>query len=120
MNFDLTTFDASKALTLRQAIDTGRLTFRGRKPTLLLVQRWSNPRIGCKPLGPGGPCLVLPAIITGREKLTMPEWIDWFVRERSTLMIDAAKRLVVPVSQAKLEERAEKAKQRMRKVGVNC
>lgn len=121
---DLATFDASRALTLRQAIDTGRLAFRGRKPTLSLVQRWANPKAGCRPLGPGTTQIVLPTIITGRERLAMPEWVDWFVRERSRLMVEAARKmLVAPVpppvpSAARMASRDRRATKRLRELGA--
>jgi hypothetical protein len=117
---DLNTFDQTKALTLRDAAATGKLNNKGRKPGLSLLQRWSNPKRGRQPVGPGGPRIVLPTIITGRERLTMPEWVDWFVRQCTAVMIQANRELTVPPSQAQLEKRAEAAKARLRKQGVKC
>lgn len=117
---DFDTFDAGRAITLRMAIDTGKLTFRGRKPTLALVQRWANPKRGCSPLGPTGPRIVLASVLTGRERMTMPAWVDEFVRERTGAMVQAARKLSIPPSPADLEKRSEAAKARMRAMGVKC
>ena len=117
-NLDI--FEAARAMTLREAISSGRLNIRGRKPTLAVVQRWANPRRGCHPVGESGPQLVLPTVLTSRERLTMPEWVDWFVASRASILVASARKLIVPPTNAELEKRAEAAKARMRANGVKC
>lgn len=110
---DLGTFDSSRSITLRQAIDANLLSFKGRKPSLALVQRWANPRRGLLPTGPSGRRLVLPTVLTGREKLTMPEWVDWFVAQRSAALVENARRIIAPVARTEAERRGREAMRRM-------
>jgi hypothetical protein len=91
---DLATFDASRAINLRDAIRSGILNIRGKRPSLQVTQRWANPNRGCMPIGDAGPRLVLPTVQVGRERLTMPEWVEAFVRERAALMVDRSRRLM--------------------------
>lgn len=110
---DLNTFDASRAITLRQAISSGKLNLRGKMPSLPILQRWANPRCGCRPLGKDGPVLIFPTVATARLRLTMPEWVDWFVKQRVAIIVDGSKRLVIPPTDAEVKERAHAAMRRM-------
>jgi hypothetical protein len=91
---DLDTFDPARAISLRDAIQAGYFTIKGRRPCLQVVQRWANPNRGCAPVGENGPRLILPTLKVGVSKLTMPEWCEAFVRERQAMIIERAKKLM--------------------------
>lgn len=110
---DLSTFDASRAWTLREAISSDKLNLRGRRPSLAVVQRWANPRRGCQPTGKDGRAIVLPTVATGRERLTMPEWVDWFVATRTAILVEHSRKLNVPPSTAEVQKRGRDAMKRM-------
>lgn len=115
MEGDLLTFDERQALTLRDAIKTGKLDFCGRRPSLEKVQRYA--REGCRPVE-GGPLVVLRTVIRGRRRLTMASWLDAFVAARKQLILDHVRRLPTPVSDAAVERNANAALGRMRKKGL--
>ncbi len=94
MLIDLATFDEAKAITLRAAANSGRLSQKGRRPSIQMVQRWANRKRGFKPVGLNGPTIYLATVKTARELLTMPEWVDAFVSESQRIRIEWTRRLV--------------------------
>jgi hypothetical protein len=54
----------------------------GKRLNLEVCRRFANPRKGCRPLGKGGPRIVLPTVLWMGEKRTMPEWCVAFERAR--------------------------------------
>lgn len=91
---DLSTFDEQRAITLRDAIQAGYLNVNGRRPSLQVVQRWANPKRGCRPIGLAGPAIVLPTVTMGKSRLLMPEWAQAFQRERRAVAVDRARKLM--------------------------
>jgi hypothetical protein len=84
---NLNAFDFATAWTLRQAAESGKFSYKGKRLGVSLLQRWANPNKGRLPIGSQGPRVVLPSLLTGRERLVMPEWIDWFVAEVRRVML---------------------------------
>ena len=111
-------FNAARSLSLRDVMVSGRLAMRGRRPSLQIIQRWANPKRGYAPIGREGPVLVLPTVISGREKLTMPEWVDWFIAERRRIIVEHTRKLVVPATDTEVARNAARAMERMQKRGV--
>lgn len=87
MLIDISTFDLAKAITLRDVIACDKLNFKGKPPSLEVVQRYANAKLGYRPIGSSGPRVVLPSVMTGRERLTMPEWVDAFLAEVRRVML---------------------------------
>ena len=85
---DLAQFDDSRAWTLREARESGKFDRHGRRPHLRQVSQWA--KRGLRPF-PGGPVIVLPSIRSGRNRLTMPEWVDYFVKARQAALAEQAR-----------------------------
>lgn len=86
---DLTTFDLSRAITLRDAVRAGLLNLKGKRPNVQVAQRWANPNRGWL-ASARGPRLVLPTVKHGRERLLMPEWCEAWMRERAAIVVQTA------------------------------
>lgn len=87
---DLATFDVDRAISLREVANGGTLSIRGKRPSLQMTQRYANPKRGCLPAGSQGPRIVLPTVLVGKERLTLPEWVSWFAAKRREIMIGRA------------------------------
>lgn len=83
LKIDLAGYDDARSIDLNQA----RRLIRGRRGhgNVETVRRWANPARGCRPRGPQGPVLVLPALKISGEWRTMPEWVEAFERKRQEL-----------------------------------
>lgn len=83
LGIDLRGFDGTRAITMSQA----RKIIRGRKgdASVETVRRWASPHTGCRPAGPDGPLLVLPAVRLNGLLYTMAEWVEAFERARQEL-----------------------------------
>ncbi len=115
-----TELDIRRALTLRQVRDTYELKGRGnRKLNLETLRRWANSKRGYRPAGKNGPVLVLPTLLRGGEHLTLPEWVEWFLREADHIR-DSARRSPLVVSRKTEQREAEAARKRLRKSGLEC
>lgn len=78
--------DPARALTLREVRERYHFKGRGNRPiNLHTLRRWANPKRGFRPAGLDGPTLLLPALLRGNELITMPEWVDWFVKESNRI-----------------------------------
>lgn len=75
---ELAPYDDATSLDMTGA----RALLRGRygSAALEVVRRYANPRRGCRPMGPDGPMIVLPAVKSGGRLRTMRQWCEAFTR----------------------------------------
>lgn len=87
---DPATFNADDAWDLSDVARSGLIPGReaGKRICLQTVQRYANRKKGCRPLGPAGPRLVLPAILQGHKHKTMKAWVELF--RKKALEVEAA------------------------------
>lgn len=115
LRIDPDSFDAAKALDLEAA----RKLLRGRWGDLgwSTAHRWATH--GCRPAGKDGPVLVLPTLLLSGRRLTMPEWVAKFERERARLgMAAQPDRARMPRPRRQREAAHKRAEERLRKAGV--
>jgi hypothetical protein len=75
-------YDEACSIDLTQA----RKLIRGRKggdASLEVVRRYCNPKRGCRPLGEGGPVIVLAVVKVAGRLRTMPGWVREFCEARA-------------------------------------
>lgn len=77
----LAEYDDARSVGLEEA----RRLMRGRSGPVALevARRWAGR--GCRPAGPEGPVLFLPAVKISHEWRTLPEWVRAFERKRLEL-----------------------------------
>lgn len=75
-------YDEAKSIGMQEARKLVRGK-GGRPPSLEGFRRFANPLRGCRPLGPGGPLIVLPTVRVAGELRTMPQWVAAFSKARA-------------------------------------
>jgi hypothetical protein len=82
LGVDTSAFVPSQSISLTIACQCYLSGRGGKRLNLDICRRFANPRKGCRPLGKGGPRIVLPTVLWMGEKRTMPEWCVAFERAR--------------------------------------
>lgn len=79
---ELTSSQVGRLVSLAEAAASGWVRGRGgRAPHAKTLQRWADPRKGCKL--PGGGAAVLETVRVGRDLLTLHEWCEAFELRRA-------------------------------------
>jgi hypothetical protein len=108
-------FDQDRAIDLKEARKL--LRGRGGPASLEVVRRWTHPRHGCRPQGPDGLRVVLPAVKLAGCWFTMPSWAAAFEKARQRLGLQAARNVDFATSPAKASAAHRRAVEQLRRDG---
>lgn len=78
---ELVKFEPEQALSLRDA--AALIRGRGGRPgNLCVLRRFANPKVGCRPAGASGPCIILPTTYYAGCRMLMKQWATAFEEAR--------------------------------------